>query len=418
MTVAAERLPIRVEGGAIRVEGDKVAPNGEAYDQLFVLSTERMASDAGIILLDAWQTARFKKNPRFIAMHDIYGFSGRITDIVVGTVVWVGVRTDLDATSVHGGKALVGAVRFANTSFAKEMRTLYVDGDLDAVSVRWDAATAKNRDPTDAEQAQWPGLEWVCERADLLEVSAVILGADADALALRSASPTVVEAVGRLKARGISLPAVERLVRDATPEEPEPPEEEPASDLEVDLEAIAADTGEVTVEEPEVEKPDTAERAESTEAAVRADVDSAALSDGLRQAEDALEALDLWIGSYASVRSTIGDSLMTLRNLIGGGSVVEKEQIDPLKPDAGKTEKPAKPEAKHSDETFAELRKLILRMEAAQEGLEARMGELAARVESKPEIEAVEIEEDGEDELDSLMDLEAITADGAGLETT
>src|SRR5207247_10601125 len=57
-------------------------------------------------------------------------------------------------------------------------------------------------------------LCWVCERADLVELSAVLLGADAGAQMVRGG---VVEAFERCRSQGIRLPAVERLLRESRP---------------------------------------------------------------------------------------------------------------------------------------------------------------------------------------------------------
>lgn len=191
--------------------GDAQGPNGEAADLRVVASTERLASDGGVILLGAWRLDRFRQNPVFLALHDAAGFTGTLTETVAGRVVWIGIESGIPKDLAGpSGKALVAYVRFAGTAFGREVRQLYEEGNLSAVSVRWDWRTEETRQPTAEEVEQYgQGLEWVATRADLLELSAVPIGADPGALAVR-------QALARCRAKGLHLPRVERALKRAT----------------------------------------------------------------------------------------------------------------------------------------------------------------------------------------------------------
>jgi hypothetical protein len=132
--------------------------------------------------------------------------------------------------SVNRRAALVAPVKYAQTTFAQEVRALYDEGGLDDCSVRWSWRTEVTRNPN-AEEVQKYGenLHWVCERADLVELSAVMLGADSGAQMIRG---DVVEAFERCRSKNIALPAIEKLVRLSQLDD-EPPF--------IDIDAVLAD---------------------------------------------------------------------------------------------------------------------------------------------------------------------------------
>lgn len=204
---------VRVANGALQRSGagERKAPNGDVYDHRFLASTERLASDRGVILADAWRVGQWMKRPRFIANHDIGGFA-KLTDVALGRGVWAGVESGLpEEQAGPTGRGLVVYVRYSRTPFAQEVRMLYEDGGLDDVSVRWDWRTEQLRDPTDEERkAHGDELAWVATRADLVEVSAVMLGADPGAQLVRAG---VEQAVARCRGKGLCLPNVERFLR-------------------------------------------------------------------------------------------------------------------------------------------------------------------------------------------------------------
>lgn len=185
---------VRVGAGAVRAtpdvaEAPKLAPNGEAYDVRFLCSTELVAEDLGVIKADGWRTTRFMQRPRFIENHNLWAEGGRpLRELALGRVVHVGVEPGFDpALAGRSGKGLVAYVRFAHTDYAQDIKRLYDDGVLDDVSVRWDPNTAKTRTPTTAERGEYgERCGWIADEADLMEISAVLMGADAGAQKVRA----------------------------------------------------------------------------------------------------------------------------------------------------------------------------------------------------------------------------------------
>jgi hypothetical protein len=201
-------------GSLVRGHTTRVAPNGLPYDHRFIASTDKLASDQGVILVDAWQLQRFRQRPRWIAMHDIYGHTAPINEVALGRVVHAGLEANLPTGRAGpSGRALVEYVQYARTLFAQEVKVLYEDGGLDDVSVRWDAATEQIRPPTTKELVQYgDGCLWVATRVDQLELSAVLIGADPGAQQVRR---EVLEAFERVRAGGgHQLPRIEKLIRE------------------------------------------------------------------------------------------------------------------------------------------------------------------------------------------------------------
>lgn len=203
-------------GLLVRADGaGQTSPGGQPYDHRFIASTERLASDGGVILVNAWNIPVFMQRPRWIAMHDIMGWSAPVTDIALGRVVDARVETGLPLDQVGPtGRALVEYVRYARTQFAQDVKTLFEDGGLDDVSVRWDPRTEQSRAPYEEEvQRYGEGTYWVCTYAEQLELSAVLLGADSGAQIMRG---KVVEAFERVRANGAgkALPAFEQYLRE------------------------------------------------------------------------------------------------------------------------------------------------------------------------------------------------------------
>jgi len=199
-----------------RTPGERTTPAGLEFDHKFIASTELLASDHGVIYVSGWNWNRYMQRPRWIANHDLGAWSGKLTEVSLGKAVHVAVESGLDPKRVGpSGKALVVYVRYAQTRFAQEVRSLYDQGGLDDVSVRWDWRTEVTRNPYEEEVQKFgEDLYWVCERADLVELSAVLLGADAGAQMLRG---DVLEAFERCRAQRIDLPEIERLIRESRP---------------------------------------------------------------------------------------------------------------------------------------------------------------------------------------------------------
>jgi hypothetical protein len=263
---------------ALQPTGDRTAPNGAPYDHRFIASTELMASDRGIILADAWRVDQWMKRPRWIANHDLGGLAP-LTQAALGRGVWAGVESGLPGNRVGpSGKALVAYVRYASTPFAQEVRTLYDEGGLDDVSVRWDWQTEKLREPTDRERQAWgEELTWVAERTDLVEVSAVLLGADPGSQLMRR---DVEAALERCRGAGRKLPHIERLL---------------------------TNHGRVSV---------------TTTARDEPDVMSAVPV--LRDLDRALGALRAWLDAAGAIRHDVMDSVTLLQNLVAASMPDEK----------------------------------------------------------------------------------------------
>lgn len=163
-----------------------VAPNGQAYDTRFVAATERLATDGGVILLSAWRFEEYLKRPVFVDQHDVTS-DKPLTAKAIGQTVCIQVEGDLPVELVGpSGRALVAYVKFANTIYGQEVKGLYTDGTLNDVSVRWDPLTTQIRAPYADEAALNPGVQWICDLANLVEISAVLFGADPGAQQIRS----------------------------------------------------------------------------------------------------------------------------------------------------------------------------------------------------------------------------------------
>jgi hypothetical protein len=200
---------VRVDSGSAD-DGPKKAPNGQLYDDRFIASTEMMASDYGIIPCAAWDLTEFVKRPRFISNHDLWAHGGRLDEVVIGRVVSVGIETGLPTAQVGmSGRALVAYVRYMPTAFGQQVQVLYREGGLDDVSVRWDGMTAEYREPTDSERLQNPDVQWIATKVSLLELSAVLLGADDGAQITRARTRAARE---KLKLAGHNIVALEEWV--------------------------------------------------------------------------------------------------------------------------------------------------------------------------------------------------------------
>lgn len=294
-----EETAMRLTGRRLRIEpgGPRAAPNGEVFDIAFVASTEELSSDHGIIYVSAWDWKQYERNPRFIANHDLWGDFIPITQLAVGTSVDVEVRTDLPEDMAMGGKGLVIYVRFAKTPFGQEMKTLYQFGDLDAVSVRWDWQTEESRNPFEEEaEVYGEGLTWVVTYAELVEVSAVLVGADPSALAMRADTD---KAIQRCRNRGLELPEIEGLLRKI--------DEGPQGTLELEGGTVPKKR---TIE-PDNQAADAAR-----------EIDAVAVGDALEGLKRGVDALDMWLRTGTDLRVAIMEGFDALRAAVSGEDLV------------------------------------------------------------------------------------------------
>lgn len=312
------------------------APNGAEFDMMFVFSTERLASDGGVIRVDGWRWATYMSNPRFLSMHDISGYKApTLIETIGGSSVWVGIRNDLGSKFTNNGKGLVGAVRFAATDFGRDLKLLYSVGDLEAVSVRWDWQTEEVRNPFEEEVQQYgDGLFWVATRTDLVEVSAVAIGADPGALALRGilegGVPDMVirggqrwgirkpmrAAYERCRAAGHELPSMTKLFAQA--DDPLPVElaatlTDAVSSQHVRLEG-SSEQIRALLKMPPVDMDAAAASLRDVILRLRAEhpVDASALSDILTTLKEDIDLMGAWLEQGSQLRETFSDVLATL----------------------------------------------------------------------------------------------------------
>lgn len=154
--------------------------NGEAFDVNIVASTSTLVRDGGIIPIEAWRKHLhlFSENPVVLWQHDSHGGP-------IGRVVALELR----------GKGMNGRMlqwwRFNDaTEQSQTAHTLFALGDLRAASVgfyirAWHRVTEDElkkllkKFPDDVNE-----FTWIVDVAELLETSAVSVGADPGALSL------------------------------------------------------------------------------------------------------------------------------------------------------------------------------------------------------------------------------------------
>ena len=216
----------------------------------FVLSTERRARDNNVIRADAWRVKNFQANPVALWAH-------KDTELPIGH--WRDLKIE---NMPEGDPALFGDLHFASAEyeFAATVEKLYRSGALNAVSVRWS--------PIEYEAMEDGSSGIVFTDVDLLEVSAVPVPADPDAIAVAARSGIVTpDELTKFEARigassqivvfGSELIMEEEQERAAAEEAPE----ETANEAEVE-ESRAAEVAEVEpVAEADGERSEPAEDA-------------------------------------------------------------------------------------------------------------------------------------------------------------
>lgn len=179
-----------------RAAGKTVEVDGKAqpYDLVIHASTDKVARDGGIIMLDAWAdgiAAYQERNPVILWAHSQ-------DQLPIGRAL----KTEID----HENRALVQHVRFhKETELSREVAKLFELGDLNAWSVGF--AVKEERPPTEEErseaESQGQRLDWVAVKAELYETSACPVPSDTYAT-------TVERAIARAKSRGARMEDVER----------------------------------------------------------------------------------------------------------------------------------------------------------------------------------------------------------------
>ena len=138
---------------------------GKARTIRFVGATEDVARDGGILKMEGWQLDDYRANPVFLWAHDQ-------KQPPIGRAVRVS----------RGAEGLEFDIEFAPADvypFADLVGRLYESGFMRAVSVGF--RVLQERAPNTKERQA--GAQWVSEAHELLELSAVPVGADASALA-------------------------------------------------------------------------------------------------------------------------------------------------------------------------------------------------------------------------------------------
>ena len=147
----------------MRAYAERADSPGKPGDPMrFIASTENVARDGMVIPMDAWQLDNFRKNPVFLWAHDYFSQPpiGRVTSIE------------------PSDSQLIAVVEFdQDDEFARSVESKYRKGILSAVSVGWDTLAF--------EPPNGPNVSPRVTKADLLDVSAVPVPSDPDALKTR-----------------------------------------------------------------------------------------------------------------------------------------------------------------------------------------------------------------------------------------
>ena len=183
--LALSGLPLRDACEALRaVRGTK---NGQEFDVHIVASTAKIARDNGVIPIEAWREDLhlFQANPAILWQHN--SSLGPI-----GRAVAVELRATNRAEHVSTKGRMLQWWRFNDaTEQSQTAHALFAMGDMRAASVGWiirafhrvDEDELKKLTKSFPEANEWT---WVVDRAELLETSAVSVGADPGALSLNA----------------------------------------------------------------------------------------------------------------------------------------------------------------------------------------------------------------------------------------
>lgn len=185
----------------------------------FTASTEEVARDDDIVLASGWEIENFMKNPVILWGHN-YGEPpiGRGVDV-----------RKIAATKTKKGR-LEADIEFAGLEqmhdLAETVYMLYRDGFLKAVSVGFIPKEYKQLTDEERTKLDLPRWGTVTSRAELLEISAVSVPADAGALVQNGIDPE--HAAALVSVRGIARPedvvAIDQIldVSEKSLTEPEP----------------------------------------------------------------------------------------------------------------------------------------------------------------------------------------------------
>lgn len=139
----------------------------------FIATKEVIDRDGDLVIIDGLDTVNFEKNPVFLFMHDMTKPIGKVVNLE-------------RAVMEDGIKALIIGVQFHKSDYAQEIKGMYEDGFLNAVSIRFSVKEHANNESG--------GLNIF--KSELYEVSAVTIPSNQEALMLK-----MMEFSTRLKAQ-------------------------------------------------------------------------------------------------------------------------------------------------------------------------------------------------------------------------
>ena len=176
--------------------GRAAAVEGEGSRVLRIRgSTGGVARDGGILTPEGWRTENYLANPVFLYAHDQSG-------LPIGRCVKL----------EHDKNGMVFDIEFAPreiNEFADIVFRMYKSGFLNGSSVGFRVMPDGMRDPDDGERAA--GAQWVSTEHELLELSAVPVGADPAAL-IESRSMFTAADIPMIRSFG--LPAFRALAKE------------------------------------------------------------------------------------------------------------------------------------------------------------------------------------------------------------
>ena len=381
---------------------------GEDGPIRFILSTDKVARDGNAIDCDGWELDHFRNNPVALWAHD-------------DTALPIGRWENLSIEDVAPGvRALCGDLHFASKEyyFAATVERLYRSGAMNAVSVRWN--------PTEFRPLDDGTSGVLFTRSELLEVSAVPVPADPDAIVMASQRGLIDrEDLDRLTWRATADAGIEvimsekieieeteeriKTAHEAKLEEVEPKEEaveveEPVADCCDDVECEdACDDVENDVDARSADPVELAPEADAVAAGDGEDGDDIADSDPARGVEDSEVRAGKKISKkrLAVIREAIkalDDAASALRGMVDEVDPEEEEEEEY----AGRSVEDVDSETRAEDSADAAEEvgaALDTKGEDSSEDLEegvredSEIDEVEAEVLPDPEAEAEEVEE-------------------------
>lgn len=153
-------------------------PDGATADLEIAVSTEGVARDGGVIPVSAWDMDAYRRNPVVLLAHGL----GADAAFPIGRAEWT-------VADRRAGELRQGWRFHEENEASGTAKSLYLNGFMRSASVgfrlhEWREPTAEEAEALQAELGAPEPPRWIAERAELLEVSAVAVPSDPDALAL------------------------------------------------------------------------------------------------------------------------------------------------------------------------------------------------------------------------------------------